>query len=220
MSRARRIPSRIMPCRKALGGDEELKKFRSKLNKLGLKLILDFVPNHLGLDHPWVNAQLELFRAKPAAGGGNIAVKTAVGGLGREWRTHTSGVDGCGAIDYRRVATRTAMREAVALIAAKCDGVRCDMAMLLLNEVFAKTWAHLPADGPESAGEFWAGCHQGGGQAQPDFIFMAEVSLGLEGRLQSLGFDYTYDRRSTMISSNIIVCRGAAKNCSPIRRTT
>ena len=39
-----RVPS-------ALGGDDGLKSFRTKLNQQGMKLILDFVPNHLGLDH-------------------------------------------------------------------------------------------------------------------------------------------------------------------------
>ncbi len=32
-------------------------------------------------------------------------------------------------------------------------------------------------------------------QAQAGFLFMAEVYWGLEGRLQSLGFDYTYDKQ-------------------------
>jgi hypothetical protein len=68
------------------------------------------------------------------------------------------------------------------------------MAMLLLNEVFAKTWAHLPADGPNLAQEFWPDAIKEVKRAQPGFIFMAEVYWGLEGRLQSLGFDFTYDK--------------------------
>jgi hypothetical protein len=63
----------------ALGGDEELKKFRTKLNQLGLKLILDFVPNHLGLDHAWVSAQPELFVLSAKQVDGTFAVKTAHG---------------------------------------------------------------------------------------------------------------------------------------------
>lgn len=181
---------------KALGGDEELKKFRSKLNKLGLKLILDFVPNHLGLDHPWVNAQPELFVQSPQQAEGTFAVKTAAGVVwvanGKD--PYFPAWTDVAQLDYRRVATRTAMRKLLLSIAAKCDGVRCDMAMLLLNEVFAKTWAHLPADGPNLAGEFWPDAIKEAKQAQPDFIFMAEVYWGLEGRLQSLGFDYTYDK--------------------------
>jgi hypothetical protein len=67
--------------------------------------------------------------------------------------------------------------------------------MLLLNEVFAKTWAHLPPSEPSSVGEFWAEAIPSVKQAQSGFIFLAEVYWGLEARLQSLGFDYTYDKQ-------------------------
>jgi hypothetical protein len=181
---------------KALGGDEGLKKFRAKLNQLGLKLILDFVPNHLGLDHAWVSAQPELFVLSPKEADGTFAVKTAAGP-----RWIANGKDPYFApwtdvaqLDYRRVATRTAMRKLLVSIAAKCDGVRCDMAMLMLNEVFAKTWAHLPTEAPNLANEFWPDAIKEAKQAQPGFIFMAEVYWGLEGRLQTLGFDFTYDK--------------------------
>ena len=69
------------------------------------------------------------------------------------------------------------------------------MAMLLLNEVFAKTWSHFPVSEPPPAKEFWADAIPAVKRAHPEFIFMAEVYWGLEGRLQSLGFDYTYDKQ-------------------------
>jgi hypothetical protein len=181
---------------KSLGGDEGLKKFRAKLNKLGLKLVLDFVPNHLGVDHPWVSAQPELFVQSPKPVDGTFVVKTPAGP-----RWIANGKDPYFApwtdvaqLDYRRVATRSAMRQLLVSIASKCDGVRCDMAMLLLNEVFARTWAHLPVDGPDPKNEFWPAAIAEAKQAQPGFIFMAEVYWGLEGQLQSLGFDFTYDK--------------------------
>ena len=35
---------------------------------------------------------------------------------------------------------RQAVRETVLSIAGQCDGIRCDMAMLLLNSIFERTW--------------------------------------------------------------------------------
>ena len=37
-----------------LGGDAALARLRKRLRKRGLRLLLDLVPNHTGLDHPWV----------------------------------------------------------------------------------------------------------------------------------------------------------------------
>ncbi len=86
------------------------------------------------------------------------------------------------------------MQKLLLTIAAKCDGVRCDMAMLLLNDVFVRTWEHLPVNEPPLVTEFWPEAIAAVRIAQPDFIFLAEVYWGLEARLQSLGFDYTYDK--------------------------
>src|SRR6476659_4418415 len=45
----------------SLGGDAALARLRSRLKQRGLKLMLDFVPNHMGLGHPWVEAHPEYF---------------------------------------------------------------------------------------------------------------------------------------------------------------
>src|SRR5437773_11156308 len=79
-------------------------------------------------------------------------------------------------------------------LAERCDGVRCDMAMLLFNDVFARTWERFPVPGSVPVSEFWATAILEVKQAHPDFIFLAEAYWGLEGRLQALGFDYTYDK--------------------------
>ena len=44
---------------------------------------------------------------------------------------------------------RSLMVETLIGIADQCDGVRCDMAMLVMNDVFARTWGE--AVGPEPA---------------------------------------------------------------------
>jgi hypothetical protein len=76
-------------------------------------------------------------------------------------------------------------------IAQQCDGIRCDMAMLMVNRVFAQTWNQ--PNGPES--EFWQELIPLVKQEYPNFVFMAEVYWEMEAELQALGFDYTYDKR-------------------------
>ena len=182
---------------RALGGDAGLKAFREKLHAHGLKLILDFVPNHLGLDHAWLREQPDLFVQSPVEVPGTFAQETVTGirwlANGKDpyffpWNDTVQ-------LDYRRVSTRAAMRDLLRSVAERCDGVRCDMAMLLLNDVFTKTWENFPyaAEMPER--EFWADVIPLVKAAHPDFLFLAEVYWDLESRLQELGFDYTYDKR-------------------------
>jgi hypothetical protein len=73
-------------------------------------------------------------------------------------------------------------------IAGQCDGVRCDMAMLVLPDVFERTWGI-------QAQPFWPKATQRVRERVPDFCFMAEVYWDLEWTLQHQGFDYTYDKR-------------------------
>jgi hypothetical protein len=106
------------------------------------------------------------------------------------------------------------MLETLQSVAEKCDGVRCDMAMLVLKDVFEKTWAEVPTFEPRGGfrqkpggrgpavpevpgardGEFWQLAVPSIRKAHPEFLFLAEVYWGLEERLHSLGFDYTYDK--------------------------
>lgn len=181
----------------AMGGGIGLRAFRARLHHHGMKLILDFVPNHPGIDHVWLAERPDLFVQSPAQVEGTFAQETAAG-----TRWIANGKDpyfppwtDAAQLDYRKPATRDAMRQLLLSVAVRCDGVRCDMAMLLLNEVFARTWAHLPFSGSVPATEFWADAIPAVKQARPGFIFIAEVYWGLESRLQSLGFDYTYDKQ-------------------------
>jgi hypothetical protein len=97
-------------------------------------------------------------------------------------------------LDHRRLATRVAMTRLLHSIAARCDGVRCDMAMLVLNDVFDKTWERFPVSVPAPVSEFWTSAISSTKEAHPGFVFLAEAYWGLEARLQGLGFDYTYDK--------------------------
>jgi glycosidase len=46
-----------------LGGEAALARLRERLRQRGLRLLLDFVPNHTGLDHPWVEEHPEYYLA-------------------------------------------------------------------------------------------------------------------------------------------------------------
>ena len=73
-------------------------------------------------------------------------------------------------------------------IAGQCDGVRCDMAMLVLPEVFERTWGIR-------AELFWPKATEAVRRKHPDFLFMAEVYWDMEWTMQQQGFDYAYDKR-------------------------
>jgi hypothetical protein len=83
-------------------------------------------------------------------------------------------------------------------IAGQCDGVRCDMAMLVLPDVIARTWGarSLPSDGtPPVDDSFWPWAITSIRNERPGFVFMAEAYWDMEWTLQQQGFDYTYDKR-------------------------
>jgi hypothetical protein len=168
----------------SFGGDAALAVLRQRLADRGIRLILDFVPNHLARDHHWVSEHPEVFVHEAD---GSVA-------CGRDpwfppW-TDTS------QLDWRLEPTRALVQSELLSVAARCDGLRCDMAMLLLEEVFSSTWVgHPPAPGIELAeGEFWDRAIAAVKARHPRFLFIAEVYWGLEGKLQSLGFDATYDK--------------------------
>jgi hypothetical protein len=91
-------------------------------------------------------------------------------------------------LDYANDATQEAMIETLLKISGQCDGVRCDMAMLVLPEVFEWTWGLRPRP-------FWPRAIERVRQQAPTFLFMAEAYWDLEWELQQQGFDYTYDKR-------------------------
>ncbi|WP_041430895.1 alpha-amylase family glycosyl hydrolase [Synechococcus sp. PCC 6312] len=178
-----------------LGGNVALQRFRQRLNDRGLKLMLDFVPNHTGLDHPWLQTHPEYFisgtesdlanqpknyyRLPDASGGGIYA-------YGRDpyfadWPDTLQ-------LNYTEPGLVAAMTEELVKISALCDGVRCDVAMLVLPDVFALTWGR-------AAQSFWPEAIAKVQAAQPGFCFLAEVYWDLEWRLHEAGFDYTYDKQ-------------------------
>lgn len=191
--------------RPEFGGNGALLNLRRRLADRGLKLMLDFVPNHMGLDHPWVVEHPEFFvhgddgllEREPQ---NYRSVDTPHGRLvlayGRD--PYFDGWPDTFQLNYRHRGLRDAMTGELARIAEVADGVRCDMAMLLLPDVFQRTWGErsTPADGSEPVDEpFWPAAVAAIRRHRPEFVLMAEVYWDLEYVLQQQGFDYTYDKR-------------------------
>ena len=179
----------------SLGGDAALARVRERLKKRGLKLMLDFVPNHMGLGHPWVEDHPDYFihgteHDLARAPHNYTWVKRKKGDLllahGRD--PYFPGWPDTLQLNYANPATQEAMIGELVKIADQCDGVRCDMAMLVLPEVFERTWG-------QRAPLFWPKATQKVRERVSDFLFMAEVYWDLEWTLQQQGFDYAYDKR-------------------------
>jgi glycosidase len=178
-----------------LGGDAALARLRDRLKKRGLKLMLDFVPNHMGLGHPWIEdhpehfiraTEIDLARAPQNYTWVKRKSGDAIFAYGRD--PYFAGWPDTLQLDYANPATQAAMIDLLLKIASQCDGVRCDMAMLVLPEVFERTWG-------QRAPLFWPVATQRVRERVPGFTFMAEVYWDLEWTMQQQGFDYAYDKR-------------------------
>ena len=173
-----------------LGGDEALARLRQRARASGLSLMLDFVPNHVGLDHAWAAERPELLvrggeddlRRDPHAW---IRLHGHIFAHGRDpnfpaWRDTLQ-------IDYANPAAQEAVIRACSGVASTCDGLRCEEAMLLLPDVFHSTWGR-------DMQPFWRRCTDTVRAEHPGTLFLAEVYWNKEYELQQQGFDFTYDK--------------------------
>jgi hypothetical protein len=179
-----------------LGGREGLAKARKELAKRGIRLILDFVPNHVAPDHPWVAEHPEYF-IKGNYGdsvrepGSFIAAGGNVFACGRDpYFPAWPDVLQLNAFDP---GLRQAVIETLSDIASQSDGVRCDMAMLLMNNIFERTWGARA--GARGSGDYWPEVIQAVKKEHPQFMFMAEAYWDLEWELQQQGFNFCYDKK-------------------------
>ncbi len=176
-----------------------LDQLRQRLNSFGMGLVLDFVPNHTGFDYPWVfhfperyilgsqqdfaNNPSAFYQVRDAKG------RTQYVARGKDpffppWTDVAQ-------LNYFNPDCRSAMIALLQEIAHHCDGVRCDMAMLVTNEVFARTWGAFLPNGLKPATEFWMEARA----AVPDLLWVGEVYWDMEWTMQQLGFQFTYDKR-------------------------
>ncbi len=179
----------------ALGGDQALDRLHQRLNQRGLRLMLDFVPNHTAPDHPWVfdhpeyyvnrtedhlKAEPQNYTLLPTSQGPSILAR------GRD--PYFPGWPDTVQLNYGNAELQLAQQKELLKIAGLCDGLRCDMAMLVLPEIFQRTW-DIPA------APFWPAVIPMVREKVPGFTFMAEVYWDLEPVLLDQGFDYAYDKR-------------------------
>ena len=179
-----------------IGGPEGLAVARRMLRERGTRLILDFVPNHVAPDHPWVFEHPEYFirgdkgdleRDPPSFfdAGGNIFA------CGRDpYFPAWPDVLQLNAFDP---GLRQAVIGTISEIAGQCDGIRCDMAMLMLNTIFERTWGTRA--GAKPANDYWTTLIPAIKAEWPEFRFIAEAYWDLEWELQQQGFDFCYDKK-------------------------
>jgi len=179
-----------------LGGPDGLARCRAELARRGLSLLLDYVPNHVAVDHPWLSEHPDaVVHGDERA----LAVDPVTFFRGPRGDVVAHGRDpyfpawaDTAQINAFAPAARDLAHNTLEKLADQCDGVRCDMAMLLLNRIFANTWRGSVEPTPQN--EFWAEIISAIKATHPDFVFMAEAYWDTEAELQALGFDYTYDK--------------------------
>jgi hypothetical protein len=179
-----------------LGGTAGLAIARRELAKRGMNLILDFVPNHLAPDHPWVMDHPEYFVQGNAYDVRNdpeswVELNGNVYARGRDpyfpaWPDVLQ-------LNAFQPQLRQAVVETLLSIASQCDGVRCDMAMLLLDAIFQRTWG--PHAGSPLAKEYWVDVIARVKKSHPGFLFIGEAYWDMEWNLQQQGFDFCYDKK-------------------------
>lgn len=173
------------------GGGAALRRLRERLHAHGLRLMLDFIPNHTGISHPWAVRHPDYYLpAAPAAKPGDFqTVQTDQGARrlahGRDpffppWSDTLQ-------LNYANPAMQQALTAELLRLGGQCDGLRCDMAMLVLPEVFERTWGF-------AVSPFWSSASARLKTRYPDFLLLAEVYWGMEAALLRQGFDYAYDK--------------------------
>ena len=179
-----------------LGGRKGLAAAREALARRGVRMVLDFVPNHVAPDHPWVSEHPDYFIRGDASDAARdpasfMEIRGDVFACGRDpffpaWPDVLQ-------LNAFAPGLRRAAVDTLTDIASQCDGVRCDMAMLVLNTIFERTWGARARAKPPA--DYWAEVIPAVKERHPGFRLMAEAYWNLEWELQQQGFDYCYDKR-------------------------
>ena len=180
-----------------IGDWAALDRTRELLHARGISLFLDFVGNHTAFDHPWTRSHPEFyvqgsqqdFERDPSLFY-RLDTPARTRFLARAKDPYFPPWLDVAQLNHFHPGMRAAHLAGLTGIAQHCDGVRCDMAMLQLNDIFETGWGHLlPGLSPPPT-EFWADARS----AVPDLVLLAEAYWGTEPRLFDLGFSFAYDK--------------------------
>jgi hypothetical protein len=180
----------------SLGGPEGLAAARAQLAARGLRLLLDYVPNHVAPDHPWLTSGPD----RLVRGSADDLARAPADFIEAAGQVYARGRDpyfppwpDVVQLNAFSDALREATVDTLVSIGDQADGVRCDMAMLLMNDIFGKTWGDRAGTVP--AEDFWPYVIPRVRARHPGLLLVAEAYWGLEGALQQQGFDHCYDKR-------------------------
>jgi hypothetical protein len=181
-----------------LGGDAGLAVARAELARRGQRLVLDLVPNHVAVEHPWLTTHPEVavtgtaadLAAAPEA---FLRVDGRVLACGRDpnlpaWSDVVQ-------LDPFAASTRRLTAATLRSLGDRCDGVRVDMAMLFLDDVAERTWGERI--GPPRPRPFWSEVIASVRTTHPALHLVAEAYWGREPELVAQGFDRCYDKSLT-----------------------
>lgn len=184
-----------------LGGEPAFRRFVERARRVGLRVMADFVPNHIAVDSPLIDAHPEwIIHSNPRHRDERAEdfFDHPKGRLAHGKDPFFSGWIDTAQLDYSHPELRAHMVQVVRRLGGMVDGLRCDMAMLVLREqVRSQWWPRVSTElfNQHFPGEFWPIAIETVRAERPDFVFMAEVYWDKEAYLQELGFDYTYNKK-------------------------
>jgi len=184
------------------GGKSKFRSLVERAHSSGLSVIVDFVSNHMALDSKWIDSNPSFFirsnpRVRHQKEGEYFLHKSGeVVAFGRDpffppWHDTAQ-------LDYANPKLRESMTEVLLWISRFADGVRCDMAMLVLRDHIREQWYSNAPEGwfdNQMPQEFWQEAISEVKRSRPDFTFIAETYWDKERLLLDMGFDLVYEKK-------------------------